>query len=297
MGNDQSAPSESVSLGDRRYIRAGCSADADVTAFLLCLHGRGGTGLGFRKSVGHQFESTPGLLVVYPDGLARGWNDGRHGASVTSSADDVAFLTALINGEKERCPSIRRVCCTGMSNGAFMTFAMMRDPTGLIDCFAPVCGLLPKWSAPLALPPHAADGVSVVLIVGLLDKLVPVCGGAVGRVMRSEQSLQGGGLQRWEVAKERKQIDARGEVSSLHDTTEALKAMLGVELGEAVRLAAETRYTAMEQASANGRLRVITVEETGHQWPGSVGIPTKLPLTGKTATFSAGAEILKTFLR
>lgn len=307
MGNEHSSGAsaaesrgaEVVSLGERRYLRA--VRVAAPTAMILCLHGHGGWGAQLRRSIGHQLEHVDGLLVVYPDGVGRAWNDGRSG---DDEPNDVAFLTELIRAERARYPSITRVCCTGMSNGAMMTFRMLRDCPGLIQCFAPVCGLLPRWpsddgATALTLPStceHSALGIKVVLIVGMLDKLVPVCGGAVGRIMRSEKSLRGDGLEGWEARHEAKMSGKRGEVHSLSETCEALERLLGTRLGVPHRLESETTYTGEERRSEDGRLRVLTVREGGHQWPGSMGAGTWLPFTGKVPTFSAGAEILKSFL-
>jgi poly(3-hydroxybutyrate) depolymerase len=331
MGNEQSAAGvggarsrggdggepEVVSLGERKYLRV--PPANSPTAMVVCLHGHGGSGAQLRKSVGEQFEGVQSLLVVYPDGIGHAWNDGRKGEQGDGAPDDVAFLTTLITTERQRSPTITRVCCTGMSNGAMMTFRMLRDRADVVDCFAPVCGLLPRWpvagepgvdavslprasaAAAVSDAAAAAAGVrglktKVVLIVGELDKLVPVCGGAVGRIMRSEQSLRGDGLKAWESKREEKMAERRGEVHSLDATREALEHMLGVAVGAPHRLESEQKYTGEERRSADGRLRILTVKEGGHQWPGSKGASTWLPFTGTVPTFSAGAEILKTFL-
>lgn len=295
MGNEQSAAGvggsrsrgyggelEVVSLGERKYLRVPPAADNSPTAMVVCLHGHGGSGAQLRKSVGEQFEGVQSLLVVYPDGIGYAWNDGRKGEQGDGAPDDVAFLTTLITAERQRSPTITRVCCTGMSNGAMMTFRMLRDRADVVDCFAPVCGLLPRW--PVAGEPGveavslprtsaaaaasdaaaAAAGVrsglktKVVLIVGELDKLVPVCGGAVGRIMRSEQSLRGDGLKAWESKREEKMAEKRGEVHSLDATREALERMLGVTVGAPHCLESEQKYTGEERQSADGRLRILT---------------------------------------
>ena len=267
---------------------------AAPTALILCLHGGKGSAKHFRDSVGHQFEATPGILVVYPDGGVKGggWSDGRVAGDTRS---EVEFLTKIISREKARFPSIRQVCCTGMSNGAMMTFAMMREHTGLIDCYAPVCGLLPRWTDGSSLPANI-QGAKVVLIVGMQDRFIPVGGGAVGRVLRSQQSLQGGALKPWEQRREARVKEIRGEVRSLEDTCGALEAMLGVRISDRKPLGSGRTYSAEERKSEDGRLRVITVQEMGHSWPGSVGFATWIPGVGTTATFSAGEEILATLL-
>eukprot|EP00038_Savillea_parva_P021023 m.33104 g.33104 ORF g.33104 m.33104 type:complete len:395 (-) comp4977_c0_seq1:101-1285(-) len=290
------------------------TTSAAPTALLICLHGRGGSGEQLRKGVGHQLETRDKLVVVYPDGIDRGWCDGRMGTSQAGSTTDVDFLSDIVHRERSRHPTLIRVGVCGMSNGAMMTFALMRERHRIpFDCYAPVCGLLPVWpdgvelqsrpavtaSAPTA-SPHAAAAAatasealpSVVLMVGRQDKFVPICGGAVARAMRSDASLQGAPLRPWEARREKVKAASHGKVKSLEETVTALEAWLDVRVCERVRLPAEQVYTAWARASDDGRLRVIDVEECGHHWPGTVGVSKWLPLTGKVATFSGGHVIL-----
>jgi hypothetical protein len=87
-----------------------------------------------------------------------------------------------------------------MSNGATMTSTVMRHhvPMGIIGCYAPVYGLLPKYSA--------------VSVVNVQDQLVWSGGGDIGKSGR------------------------RGEVRGLEQTCMALEAMLGVALRPPKRL-------------------------------------------------------------
>jgi poly(3-hydroxybutyrate) depolymerase len=261
---------ENAAIDGRTYLRtttADDGSDAPPEAMIVCLHGAYGTGNRFYNYMGHQFIGTPGLLLLFPDGLfERGWNDGR---AASTEYDGVQFLQKMIGNEKSRHPSIRKVCCTGMSNGAMMTFTMMQHhASGLIDCYAPICGLCPKYADGSKLPVHPEQfaAAQVLLIVGMEDRFIPAAGGVAGR---------------------------RGEVWGLQDTVTALERMLGVVLEEAKNFGAERALTAEERTSDDGRLKIIATREAGHQWPGARGIGRLLPGTGKAPTFSAGEEILR----
>ena len=273
---------EDAEIEGRRYLRSMSTSDrTQPVAMIVCLHGRFGNRRSFCRAIRHQFEQTPGLLLLFPDGTAfgAGWNDGR----VADDTDDFGFLTKMIAAERARFPSIGRVCCTGMSNGAMMTFEMLRHHAAhnSIDCYAPVCGLLPRWPgdassrSTLLAAGGASERPRVLLIVGMQDRLIPAAGGRVGLGLGRQQ----------------------GEVHSLQVTCDALEDGLGVTLGEGCcRLEAERVHTAEERASADGRLRVIAVQEAGHVWPGCRGLGRWLPGLGAMPTFSAGQEILTSFL-
>jgi polyhydroxybutyrate depolymerase len=71
----------------------------EAMPLLMILHGSGGTGTG-TISLTHlnDLADHKGILLVYPDGLSKGWADGR-GASDSDQrgVDDVAFLSQLIS--------------------------------------------------------------------------------------------------------------------------------------------------------------------------------------------------------
>lgn len=110
--------------------------------------------------------------------------------------------------------------------------------------------------------PWACVVASTVRWTPMTDRHIPAVGGRVGR---------------------------RGEVHSLEATCGALKHALGAMLGEARRrLEAERVHTAEERASADGCLRVIAVQESGHVWPGcrglGIGLSRFFPGLGAMAT-------------
>ena len=148
---------------------------------VLALHGRLGTGSGQEK-LGHldRVSDEHGFLVVYPDGLERSWADGRGGTpSDKNGVDDVKFLSALIDKlEGEYKVDAQRVYATGMSNGGFMSGKLACDLPEQITAVAIVAASL---SGNAAASCHPTKPVSVMIIQGTQDPLVPLAGGELGK--------------------------------------------------------------------------------------------------------------------
>ncbi|MCP5065674.1 MAG: phospholipase, partial [bacterium] len=71
---------------------------------VIGLHGGGGTARSFDKSTNGQFarqSNARGWMVVYPQGIKKGWNDGRvirtRRDAGRSKIDDVGFIRKLID--------------------------------------------------------------------------------------------------------------------------------------------------------------------------------------------------------
>jgi polyhydroxybutyrate depolymerase len=119
-----------------------------------------------------------GFVVAYPDGLNRRWNDGRQSGRMDRPAvDDTGFLSALIDklGRDYRIDP-KRVYSTGISNGGFMSQRLACD---LADKIAAVGVVAATMGRDLAARCKPARPVSVLLIQGTEDPLVPYEGGRV----------------------------------------------------------------------------------------------------------------------
>lgn len=94
---------------------------------VFVLHGGGGNGEIIRSYSGFDAQARSHRVVaVYPNGAATFWNDGRESQEVVkSSADDVQYLSGLIDGLAARHlidPS--QVYLIGISNGGGMALRM-----------------------------------------------------------------------------------------------------------------------------------------------------------------------------
>jgi len=114
-----------------------------------------------------------GFIVIYPNGIHRGWNDGRRNKGV----DDLGFLETLIARFSAKYPIDRkRVYVTGFSNGATFSEVVGCTKAATIAAIAPVSGPL---SADMEPSCHPARPLPVVAIEGTADPLVPYGGGQV----------------------------------------------------------------------------------------------------------------------
>jgi polyhydroxybutyrate depolymerase len=154
-------------------------------ALVFVLHGGGGTGDGMERSLTlggfNSLSDEYNFIVVYPDGIERNWNDGRKNVSDPAhqqNIDDVGFFNALIeNLTNEFNIDQNRIYCTGISNGAMMSYRLAIDLPEKIAAVAPVAGAIPVDilpQEPLSIP------LSVCAISGTSDPLVPWEGGTVG---------------------------------------------------------------------------------------------------------------------
>ncbi|MDP9028295.1 MAG: hypothetical protein M3N46_12245 [Actinomycetota bacterium] len=152
-------------------------------ALLIVLHGSNQTGEGVRAFSANGFDrfaESGAAVVVYPDGVARHWNDARTSIDFTTrklGVDDVEFLAALI----ERLARIdgidrARVYLAGFSNGAAMTIRMALQRPELLAGAAIIAATMPT---PENLLPIVASArpLPVVLVHGTSDPLVPYEGG------------------------------------------------------------------------------------------------------------------------
>ena len=129
--------------GERRsYLLYVPSRVAPAPALVLVLHGRDGSPAGIRQRTRAAFDQLAdqeGFLVAYPSALHGAWNTGHQYAR--SNADDVGFLTALIDqliAEYKVDP--RRVYVTGFSNGGGMAYWLACASSNRIAALAPVSG-------------------------------------------------------------------------------------------------------------------------------------------------------------
>jgi polyhydroxybutyrate depolymerase len=154
-------------------------------ALVFALHGGGGTGDGMERTLTlggfNTLANQYNFIVVYPDGIEKNWNDGRK--NLTDQAhqqniDDVGFFTDLIdNLTNEFNIDPHRIFVTGISNGAMMSYRIGFEIPEKIAAIAPVAGAIPTD----LLDYNISDApISVCIISGTLDPLVPWDGGIVG---------------------------------------------------------------------------------------------------------------------
>lgn len=115
---------------------------------------------------------TGNFIVVYPEGVGNAWNVG---FPVGSQADDVGFLSALIDTmHKHYNIDLDRIYSTGLSNGGFMSYRLACELGNRIAAIAPVAGTMtdglfnncsPRRQVPV-LHIHGTDDVIVSFMGG-----------------------------------------------------------------------------------------------------------------------------------
>jgi polyhydroxybutyrate depolymerase len=149
---------------------------AQATPLVFCLHGGGGQGQGMDRLTNlNAVADRENFIVAYPDGVENHWNDGR--SSVRVKTDDVGFINALIDKFSRDFNIDRaRVYATGISNGGLMAERLACELDERLAAVASVASAMPRDLAPLCKPAHS---ISVLLINGIDDPIVPYAGGEI----------------------------------------------------------------------------------------------------------------------
>jgi len=279
-GSDEERGSVVVDARQRTYelhVPSGYDGNQDVP-LLVALHGRFGTGSGQQK-LAHLDRTSDrfGFLVVYPDGLERSWADGRGATpSDRNGIDDVKFVSLLIDRlESNYRVDRRRVYITGMSNGGFLSGRLACELSARIAAVAIVAASL---SDDLAANCHPTNAVSVMIVQGTEDPLVPFRGGALG------PNPRGGVVLSHDAAVEK-------FVALNHCSGEPRKEHIADDAGDGTTLDV-TRFLSCAEGSEVGS---YVVNGGGHARPG--GLP-YLPavFVGKTTGNLDGSTVVWEFL-
>jgi len=258
------------------HVPAGYKA-AQTVSLVVVLHGRLGTGHG-TAGLTH-FDSVSeahGFLVVYPDGLGRSWADGR--GATSSDKDgivDVKFLSELIHKlSHDYRIDASRVFVSGISNGGFMSQRVACELSSQVAAVGVVAATMGEITASHC---HPEKPVSVMLIQGTQDPLVPFQGGPMGK-----NGSHGTILSLQKAAEKWVDLDAcdaKPEVSTLAD-----KASDGTTI----------RREVFAGCKEGAEIIVYTVEGGGHTWPGGKAYLPEI-IIGKTSRNMNASEALWEF--
>ena len=149
---------------------------------VLALHGGGSNARQMERYTRfNDLAAKEGFLVVYPEAVDGNWNDGRGIAGVRAqqeNIDDVKFVRTIVDRiSKVHRIDRSRIYSTGISNGAFMSHRLATEASDLITAIAPVVG---GMAPSMAKQFHPTYPVSILIIQGDADPLVPIRGGMVG---------------------------------------------------------------------------------------------------------------------
>ncbi|MGA8848273.1 MAG: PHB depolymerase family esterase [Dehalococcoidia bacterium] len=148
---------------------------------VFAFHGGGGNGSGMASLT--EFDKLADreeFIVVFPDGVGNSWNDGRQNLASEAyllNVDDVGFVDAMIETISLEFPIDRKkIYATGISNGAIFSHFLAAQRASTFAAIAPVAGGL---AIPFNEQFNPDDAVSVLMIQGTDDPLVPYNGGQI----------------------------------------------------------------------------------------------------------------------
>jgi len=148
---------------------------------LMLFHGGGGKAAGFARYTGFQaLCNQVGFIGIYPQGVNKHWYDARYRRAVPAprGVDDPAFVHRLIDWVlRTQQADARRIYAMGMSNGG-----MFVQELGLLmaDRLAAIAGACAQLPVPLAAGFSPDAPLSVLMMNGTDDPIVPYQGGEVG---------------------------------------------------------------------------------------------------------------------
>jgi len=249
---------------------------------LFAIHGGVGTAQALIAATRNRFNEladTDGVIVVYPEGFEKQWNDGRDVEGIVTAWDeninDVGFITNIIARlEVNLNVNSSRIFTTGISNGDFMSSRLLCDRSNLFRGGAIVTATLSENYSSNCQP---ATPNAVLVINGTEDPLVPYEGGQVVVL----------GQERGEVLG----TEAYMHFLATHngcDTTPTITDLVDMEDdGTTVQIYEYTNCS-------SSKLQLYRVEGGGHTWPGSIDFLGE-NLVGKTSREFVACDVIWDF--
>jgi len=269
---------------DRSYVLHAPALDRSA-ALVMSLHGGGGRAeTEMAASRLQDYADDRGFVLVVPNGTRadplrparfstnpQSWNDGsgRGGiGAVERGVDDVGFLADVLEDVSQRVSiDPARVYVTGFSNGASMSFRLVRELPGRFAALVPVAG--EDWSR----EPVSGIEVSLAYITGDADPLNPIEGGEVTLGGRSYGTKQPTAqlIERW-----RDGLGCPSDPSAATDD-------------------GEVQATTWSPCRNEHKVELQILAGHGHHWPGSTSQLPRFLVGPNVTTFEATPYILDFF--
>ncbi|WP_041616337.1 alpha/beta hydrolase-fold protein [Spirosoma linguale] len=150
---------------------------------IFVLHGSGGNGQGQIKSAAkmEQQANAENMLVVYPDGYKRYWNECRKASPAEANVENVneqAFFEGMIQYFEKRYNVDRsHVFAVGTSGGGHMAYKLALTMPRTFRAITAIIANLPDTTNMDCTP--SGKAVPVMIVNGTLDKTNPYEGGVV----------------------------------------------------------------------------------------------------------------------
>jgi len=237
---------------------------------VLAFHGRFGTGAAQEKlSNFNAVADREGFLVVYPDGIGRSWNAGHGvGKAERRNVDDVQFVSKLIDAVvKEYGADPARVYAAGMSMGGIFSHRLGCE---LADRIAAVASVAGPMSSSEAVNCQPTSPVSVMILHGVEDRIVPYEGG---------------------------QTRSGGEVGSVPETLAAWARVDSCKQPPSEQqVASDIVCRTYSECRQGSEVVMCAFAGAGHTWPGGEQYAPKL-MVGKTNGTANASEMIWDFFK
>ena len=245
---------------------------------VLSFHGHFGTGAGQARLTNFgALSDRYGFIVVYPDGIRRGWNDGREGKQ---GADDLGLVKALITDFSRRYSiDPKRIYVNGFSNGAMFSQYVGCSLANQIAAIAPVSGYMPTEDAAGC---HPARPISVLEIGGTADPVMPFTGGEIKLL----------GFRRGAAVLSAKQTLSLWTNTAKCKAPSQVAALAPVATNDGTSIS-RTTYASCVNATS---VVLYTVIGGGHAWPGGPQYAPKLIIGRASRQLNASQTIVEFFL-
>ncbi|VAX41355.1 hypothetical protein MNBD_PLANCTO02-501 [hydrothermal vent metagenome] len=256
--------------------------------FVFVLHGGGRSG---RSQKAQQLErftkfsalaEKEGFIVCYPEGYQGNWNDGRGVEGIPAhkeNIDDVKFFREIVKEvSKKHQVDQSRIFSTGISNGGFMSHRLAAEASDMIAAIAPLVG---GMAEPIAKKFKPKYPVSLFIIQGDSDPLVPIDGGEVGYKR---------GKKRGKVISTNDAIAKYVKHNSIQGkpTKTTLK-------DKAPNDGTTTQKTVYPPSKEGVKVQLYVIKNGGHTWPGRPLYAPEFFIGKVSKDFDATEEIWKFF--
>lgn len=264
----------------RLYVPPDLPAKGRVP-LVIVFHGGGGTARGIERLTGFSEMAERGrFIVAYPEGIGRSWNDGRETTATRAHRDhidDVHFIAVMIDAiSKTHRADPKRIYATGISNGAIFSHYLAANLSTRIAAIAPVDGGIPDPFDKRFNPEHP---VSVLILQGTDDPLMPFDGGDVARGGRGKIISTAAAVKKW----------------VRHDHC-ARKVRTGTVPDNDPDDGCRAKWSSWSSCRDRTEVTLYTLHGAGHTWPGG---PQYLPqhFVGKVCRDVDATETIWNFFR
>lgn len=185
---------EKISGSDIRLVELDCASGKRSSLFydprnsdaatleterplLIAFHGGSGQPGQMEKLTGFMaLAAESDFFVAYPEGINRGWNDGRD-LPKRKDIDDVEFVIKLV---EKLCASFpidrKRIFACGISNGGFFVQHLALRAPGL---FAAVASVAATVHQSMYDTERVSEPIAIMFVVGKDDPVIPYNGGTI----------------------------------------------------------------------------------------------------------------------